>query len=359
MAKIPAITLIIFISLLVGYGIGWISLGTLGVTNRNQSLYNEDLVKSLFDKASPSVVEINVLTLQSQSSSDKAIGSGFIVNDKGHVVTNYHVIADATDVTVRLYNGRELNAVTLGTSPADDLALLQIDPEKVSHIRPLKLADADDIHPGQLAVAIGSPFRELNSISVGVVSGIGRSRRSILNRPIPDLIQTDAALNPGNSGGPLLNSSGEVIGVNSSVKVVSSIQIGVGFAISIKTLNSILPDLMRSEEIKRPWIGIAGESLNKTSAKLQGVSTDKGIYITRVCQGSPAAAARLLGSNRFPQNGMGDIITEVDDLPMESLGDLVSYINDLHPGDRVTLTVVRKNQEYRVEVGLDEWKACE
>ena len=348
------------LGLLVGYGMGWVSFSPPWVDgSESAALYDEDLVKSVFDKASRAVVEVAVLTPQSRSVADKAVGSGFLVDDAGHIVTNHHVVADALTITVRLHDGRELTATRLGTSPADDLALLQVDPTAVAEIDYLRLANPNDVRPGQMAIAIGSPFEEFNSISVGIVSGVGRSRRSILNRPIPDLVQTDAALNPGNSGGPLLNSDGEVIGVNSSIQVASSMQIGVGFAISTKTLSSILPDLMNSQEIKRAWIGISGDGLTKDYANYLGVSTDKGVYITRVCQGSPADAARLLGANRFPRAGLGDIITEIDGRPMESMGDLVSYINDFRPGDRLTLTVMRRNREYRVDVGLNEWRACE
>jgi S1-C subfamily serine protease len=345
------------LGLLGGYGIGWLSFDGSGDNNR--PLYDEALVKSVFDMASPAVVEIGVLTPQSTSIDDKAVGSGFLVDDSGHIVTNYHVVADALTITVRLHDGVELSATRLGTSPADDLALLRVDPEAVSGIQPLRLADPTEVTPGQMAIAIGSPFEELNSVSVGVVSGIGRSRRSVLNRPIPDLVQTDAALNPGNSGGPLLNAAGEVIGVNSSVQILSSMQVGVGFAISIKTLNSILPDLRNSEEIKRAWLGIEGRALDKGYAEYTGVTLDKGIYVLGVCRGSPADAARLIAATQFSQPGLGDIITAVDGRPLESMSDLTSYLNDFRPGDRITLTVVRRNREYRVDVGLDEWSACQ
>ena len=347
------------LGLLVGYAIGWISFDASGSGDNNRPLYDEALVKSVFDMASPAVVEIDVLTPQSTSIDDRAVGSGFLIDDSGHIVTNYHVVADALTITVRLHDGEELSATKLGTSPADDLALLRVDPEAVSGIQPLRLADPTEVTPGQMAIAIGSPFEELNSISVGVVSGVGRTRRSVLNRPIPDLVQTDAALNPGNSGGPLLNATGEVIGVNSSVQILSSMQVGVGFAISTKTLNSILPDLRNSEEIKRAWLGIGGEALDKNKAEYLDVMPDKGIYVTRVCRGSPADAARLIAAIQFSEAGGGDIITAVDGRSVESMGDLTSYLNDFRPGDRVTLTVVRRNREYRVDVGLDEWSACQ
>ena len=347
------------LGLLAGYAIGWISFDSPGSGDNNRPLYDEALVKSVFDMASPAVVEIDVLTPQSTSIDDRAVGSGFLVDDSGHIVTNYHVVANALAITVRLHDGEELSATRLGTSPADDLALLRVDPEAVSGIQPLRLADPNEVTPGQMAIAIGSPFEELNSVSVGVVSGVGRTRRSVLNRPIPDLVQTDAALNPGNSGGPLLNAAGEVIGVNSSVQILSSMQVGVGFAISTKTLNSILPDLRNSEEIKRAWLGIGGRSLDKNYAEYLGVMPDKGIYVTQVCRGSPADAARLIAATQFSETGRGDIITAVDGRPVQSMGDLTSYFNDFRPGARITLTVVRRNREYRVDVGLDEWSACQ
>ena len=346
------------LGLLAGYAIGWISFD-VGSGDQNRPLYDEALVKSVFDMASPAVVEIGVLTPQSTSIRDRAVGSGFLVDDSGHIVTNYHVVADALSITVRLHDGGELAATRLGTSPADDLALLRVDPEAVSGIQPLRLADPSSVTPGQMAIAIGSPFEELNSVSVGVVSGVGRSRRSVLNRPIPDLVQTDAALNPGNSGGPLLNAAGEVIGVNSSVQVLSSMQMGVGFAISTKTLNSILPDLRNSEEVKRAWLGISGRQLDRDYAAYLGVTPDKGIYVLDVCRGSPADGARLIADDQFSESGLGDIITAVNDQALESVADLTSYLNDFRPGDRVTLTVVRRNREYRVDVGLEEWSACQ
>ena len=347
------------LGLLAGYAIGWISFDSPGAEDRDRPLYDEALVKSVFDMASPAVVEIGVLTPQSASIRDRSVGSGFLVDDSGHIVTNYHVVADARAITVRLHDGAELNATRLGTSPADDLALLRVDPEAVSGIQPLRLADPSSVTPGQMAIAIGSPFEEANSVSVGVVSGVGRSRRSVLNRPIPDLVQTDAALNPGNSGGPLLNADGEVIGVNSSVQVLSSMQVGVGFAISTKTLNSILPDLRNSQEIKRAWLGISGEALDRNLAEYLEVMPDKGIYVLQVCRGSPADAVRLMAANQFTEAGRGDIIVAVDEQPLESMGDLTSYLNDFRPGDTVTLTVVRMNREYRVDVGLDEWRTCQ
>ena len=238
---------VLVLGLMMGFVAGWLTFRSPWAVASSTPLYDEALVTSLFDSAGRAVVEVNV----ARSPTGETSGSGFLVDSAGHVVTNHHVLDGGGDVTVRLFDGRVLSAERLGTSPADDLALVRVDPDDLVGLEPLSLADSDAVRPGQLAVAIGSPFRNLNSISVGVVSGIGRSRVSELSRPIPDLIQTDAALNPGNSGGPLLNSEGDVIGVTNAVQVVSSVQIGVGFAIPSNTLSGILDDLKTPGELKR------------------------------------------------------------------------------------------------------------
>ena len=163
----------------------------------------------------------------------------------------------AERLTVTLSDGRTLPATRLGSSPADDLAVLQVDAAEVSNVDPLSLSDSSEVRPGQLALAVGSPFQNFNSVTAGVVSGTGRGPTSVLRRPIPDMIQTDAPLNPGNSGGPLLNSDGEVIGVNSSIRTGSSgiEEFRIGFAVPSNTLKDLLPQLLRSELVRRPWLG--------------------------------------------------------------------------------------------------------
>lgn len=352
---------VLALGILAGYLMGWVSFESpWAVGQAPPPLYDEALVTSLFEDASRAVIEISV----SRRVENPALGgrpvvegaaSGFLVDDAGHIVTNFHVVNGADRIDVHLYDGRTLRATTVGTSPADDLALLQVDPDEVAGIEPLPLADSDLVVPGQMAIAIGSPFRNFNSISVGVVSGKGRSRSSVLRRPIPDLIQTDAALNPGNSGGPLLNANGEVIGVNSSVEVVSSVQIGVGFAVPSNTLKGILPDLLVAGEIRRPWIGISGTPLTKSLSDSLGLPTESGIYIRQVWGGSPAHRGDLRSDSRRVPTGEGDVITAVDDVQVDSVTDMVSYLNTLRPGDQVTLTIVRDKKSLQVDLTLDPW----
>ena len=323
-------------------------------------LYDEDLVTSTFEKASPAVVEIVVVPArrisQFPGATPELTGSGFIADDQGHIVTNNHVIDVPGEITVRLYDGRKVSATRLGSSPADDLAVIKIDAEAVEGITPLRLADSDAVVPGQMAIAIGSPFREVNSISVGVVSGINRSRASNeLRRPIPGLVQTDAALNPGNSGGPLLNAAGEVIGVNSAVQVVSNVQIGVGYAIPSNTVADLLPDLKAGGEYKRPWLGVSGVPLTREIADALNLTSDKGIYVNQVYRNSPAASASLKGASLRSSRLKGDVILAVDGDPVESITDMVSRFNRHRPGDTIWLTIERDNQSVDINVTLASW----
>ena len=276
---------------------------------------------------------------------------------RGHILTNNHIISAGNSFAVRLSNGKELEAIKLGISEADDLAVLKVDPEEVSGISPLELADSSKVRTGQMAIAIGSPFREFNSVAVGVVSGIGRGQSSVLNRPIPDMIQTDVPLNPGNSGGPLLNSDGQVIGINSSIRVSAPNapveDFRIGFAVPSNTAISILPHLKTASDLKRPWIGIQGMAVTRELADRMGFP--KGIAITGIFADSPARRAGLTVFRGLTDETLGDIITAVDDVPVQSVEEMVSYLNSKMPGDEVTLTLFKLGSEREVKVTLDPW----
>ena len=350
---------VLAIGLLLGFTLGLISYTSLNDSESSTPLFDERLVTELFENASPAIVEINTtrrfgrIPLPGSGS-----GSGFIVDREGHIITNNHVIAGATEITINLADGRTLTATKLGTSPADDLALLQVDPKELEGIDPLPLADSSKVRPGQLAVAIGSPFRNFNSITVGVVSGTGRGPTSSLRRPIPNMIQTDAPLNPGNSGGPLLNSDGEVIGVNSSVRTDNAGRGGnldefrIGFAVPSNTIKSLLPQLLIAGEVKRPWLGISGFSITEGAGNSQGLP--EGIGINRVIADSPAAHAGLRSFSNF-SGSEGDVITRVDGQPVKSVEEMVDYFNSRLPGNQVTLSVFREDKIIEIPVILAEW----
>ena len=351
-----AIFLVAF-GMLLGLALAW---GSFSAT-QPAALFDEGQVTSVFERASPAIVEIGVSRLFGQQG-----GSGFFVDAEGHIVTNAHIVDMDGDVTVTLHDGRRLEATVLGSSRADDLAILRVDPDLASDIEPLRLADSDRVIPGQLAIAIGSPYENPNSVTVGVVSGKGRSQVGSLNRPIPEMIQTDAALNPGNSGGPLLNSRGEAIGVVSAVQIDPSrfgtsalLQTGVGFAVSSNTVRQLLPSLLQPVEYKRPRLGIESRRLTPSQIEVMGLPVDQGVYVNRVCRDSPAERAGLQYDNfRTIPSGRGDFITAIDDEPVSSVADIVEHLNTLRPGDMVELTIIRDGQEQGVAVILDEWQSC-
>ena len=348
---------IISITLLLGFTLGLLSVGSIGNSPfRSTSLYDEELVTSLFEEVSPAIVEISVISNTGDLLGQRVgTGSGFLIDREGHIITNDHVVDGADEISVKLSNGKTLKATRLGNSPADDLAIIQVNPDDVADIEPLALADSADVKPGQLAIAIGSPFRNFNSVTVGVISGIGRGLTSVLRRPIPDMIQTDAPLNPGNSGGPLLNSKGEVIGINSAVRTGSVRGIDdfrIGFAVPSNTIRNLLPDLISAQHVlKRPWLGISGAPL--TGDMISSLGIEEGIFITRVFRGSPAEQAGLVPF--LSLRGGGDVITAVDGASVGSVEDMVSYFNTLRPGDDVTLSVFRNTRDVEIEITLAEW----
>ena len=350
---------ILAVGIVVGFALGFLYTSVVSPrTGGIPPLFDEDQVSRVFDRTGPAVVEIDVArTFGNRTIPGVYSGSGFFVDDQGHILTNNHIVSSGNSFAVRLSNGKELEAVKMGISEADDLAVLKVDPTEVSGITPLQLADSSKVRPGQMAIAIGSPFREFNSVAVGVVSGVGRGQSSVLNRPIPDMIQTDVPLNPGNSGGPLLNSDGQVIGINSSIRVSAPNapveDFRIGFAVPSNTAVSILPHLKTATDLKRPWIGIQGTAVTRELADRMGFP--KGIVITGIFADSPARRAGLTVFRGLTDETLGDIITAVDDVPVQSVEDMVSYLNSKVPGDEVTLTLFKLGSEREVKVTLDPW----
>ena len=342
----------------IGFAVGFLYTSVLNPRTGGPSLFDEERVSRVFDEAGPAVVEIDVARrFLGRTIPGVYSGSGFLVDDQGHILTNNHILSEGDEFIVRLSDGREVEAEKMGVSEADDLAVLKVDASEIKGIAPLELADSSQVRPGQMAIAIGSPFREFNSIAVGVVSGIGRGQQSVLNRPIPDMIQTDVPLNPGNSGGPLLNSEGKVIGINSSIRVnITNERVEdfrIGFAIPSNTAIGILPHLKTVVELKRPWIGIQGMAVTRELA--ERMDFPRGIAITGVFADSPARRAGLTVFRGLTDETLGDIITEIDNVPVQSVEDMVSYLNSKVPGDEVTLTIFKLGAEREVKITLDPW----
>ena len=341
--------------LVLGLSLG-VALGSVLSARSRTTLYDQDVVTSVVDAVGPAVFEV-VVTGRGRGlfGPGSGSGSGFLVDGLGHVVTNHHVIDGATGITVRLSDGRILDATRVGTSPADDLAVVRVDALEMGDIEPLVLADSDDVGPGQMAIAVGSPFRRLGTVTVGVVSGRGQGPASVLDRPIADMIQTDAALNFGNSGGPLLSAKGEVIGVNTSVRQGSEGSAGyrVGFAVPSNVLRDLMPELLKPQLVRRPWLGISGGSLTRAASDTLGIA--KGIAIGSVWDDSPAQQAGLVPFRSFRNAAIGDVITAVDGELVGSMEDMVRYLNRLRPGANVTLSVLRGGQTVDIDVTLAEW----
>ena len=370
----------------VGFGFAWVLFTAFGQESDDFSsrfttfgqngeelppLYDEKIVRTVFDTASPSIVEVKTV-VQFGRRIGEGSGSGFFVDDQGHIITSDHVVQGAREITVRLNDGRELSAVKLGHSQHDDLALLRVDPAAVADIRPLPFADSDQVSIGEMAIAIGSPYENYNSLSLGIVSGKERSESGIqradsytggIRRTITDLIQTDAALNPGNSGGPLLNAEGEVIGVNSSVRVQSGVQRGVGFAVASNTVMQILDELMEPGEFTRPWIGLNGFDVEDLQVEPGRLGVDSGVYVVKTCEGGPAELAgvkddylAVIMARGRGISGRGDIIIGVDGKPVETMADLLSYINNFEVGDRITLDLIRNGDPIQIDITLAKWQ---
>ena len=313
---------------------------TAGAADEAESL-QETLVR-LYGQANPSVVYIVV----SSSSS----GSGFVYDQAGHIVTNHHVATAGSDYEVVFSNGERMEARLVGADADSDLAVLKVDalPEGVT---PLPLADADSIQVGQLVVAIGSPFGAEGSMSMGIISGLGRSLRSqratmvSSSYSLPEVIQTDAPINPGNSGGPLLNLDGEVIGVNAAIASTTGTNSGVGFSIPVAAVKRVVPSLIEKGNYAYPYMGASFDSeVSLSELAVYGISQTQGAYVVSVTAGSPAGKAGLVGAD--PQTGKGgDLVVDIDGQTIRDFSDLNSYlVFHAEVGQTIMVTVLRDGE---------------
>lgn len=266
-------------------------------------------------------------------------GSGFVISSDGYIVTNHHVIEDATGLTVNL-NGRQYAAEVKGDDPATDLALLKIEADQ--ELTYLELADSDQVRVGDWLVVIGSPLQLNNSVSVGVVSAKGRSINITSDRSLENFIQTDAAINFGNSGGPLVDLKGSVIGIATAINFGAE---NIGFAVPSNTLKSILPQLRERGSVRRGYLGVNITDLDFESAQAFGLESSEGALVSQVIEDSPAEKAGL----RY-----GDVIVRVDDRPVPDNRALIDYIASRPPGDKVAVKLIRNGKEMSVEVELGE-----
>jgi S1-C subfamily serine protease len=272
------------------------------------------------------------------------------VDDQGHILTNEHVIRDASRIEVTLADGLKVPAEVRGRDTLNDIALLKVE-APTDRLRPVVLGDSTSLRVGQLAVAIGNPFGFTRTLTVGVVSGVGRPIEDAGRRPLLDMIQTDAAINPGNSGGPLLNSRGEVIGITT---LIDRSQLSVGFAVPINTAMQILPNLISGQKVARPWLGIAGVALTPLLAEQLALTTDQGILVREAIPGGPADVAGIRGGSA-DNPASGDVILAIDGKPMIRVADLVAIIDPRIVGEAISVTMVRGGEQQTVQVTLGEY----
>jgi serine protease Do len=351
----------------------------------------EGVLENIYQQVNPSVVNIRVV--QQQSASDfnsqqfqglpffnipelpdnqqgpfysEGLGSGFVWDQEGHIVTNNHVVDGADKVEVTLYDGTTVPATVVGKDAYSDLAVIKVE-LPADQLKPVQIADSHQVKVGELAIAIGNPFGLQGTMTVGIVSALGRSlpadsgNSSGAVYSIPDIIQTDAPINPGNSGGVLVNAQGQVIGVTAAIQSPVQANAGIGFVIPSALVQKVVPGLIKSGKYEHTYLGISGLSLTPALAQAMNLDSDqRGALIGEVVSGGPADKAGLRGSDRmitvdgqdFPVGG--DVIIAIDDTPIKTISDLIAYLADqTSVGQKVDLTILRKGVEQKVEITLE------
>lgn len=325
------------------------------VTPRGPLLAEEQAQIEVFRKTSPSVVHITTLETQRDFFSlnvqqvPRGTGTGFVWDERGHIVTNFHVIQGGTAARVTLSDQSTHRASLVGAFPDRDLAVLKID-VPAGKAPPLAVGTSRDLVVGQKVYAIGNPFGLDQTLTTGILSALNREIESVNQRTIRGVIQTDAAINPGNSGGPLLDSAGRLIGVNTAIYSPSGASAGIGFAIPVDEVNRIVPRLIRDGRFVRPAMGVTAGPAGLQRA----LNLPKGVALVQVAPNSPAARAGLTPFRRDPNGNVviGDVITAVNDQAVADLDDMLTLLEQRSPGDTVMLTVWRAGQTRRQAVVL-------
>jgi S1-C subfamily serine protease len=323
------------------------------VTPRGDLPPDERAVVELFDRAAPSVVHISTTSVMvdfftlDEREVAEGTGSGVVWDDRGHVVTNFHVIQNAANAYVTLSNGSQYRARLVGVAPDYDLAVLRIDAPAES-LRPIPIGRSADLRVGQRVYALGNPFGLDHTFTSGIVSAIGREMQSVGGRRLRDVIQTDAAINPGNSGGALLDSAGRLVGVTTAIYSPTGAYAGVGFAIPVDTVNRVVPQLIAYGRLRRPVLGIT--YLSDEAARRIGL---EGVVVREVLEGGPAERAGIVGlRRRGVRTIVGDVIVAIDDEAVRNVSDLLEILERHQPGDEVAVTLERDGRRRSVRIRL-------
>lgn len=331
------------------------------------------LLQNVYERVAPSVVNIEVVVQDTRFGlANVSRGSGFIYSSEGHIITNAHVVDDASAIRVTFNDGYVTDAEVLGDDTYSDLAVLQVSLRDPARLHPIVFGDSRSVRVGQRAIAIGNPFGLNSSMSVGIVSALGRQLPSVdasgtmlTGFQNPSIIQVDAPINPGNSGGPLLNSRGELIGVNTAIRSESGVFEGVAFAVPSATVARVVPELIENGRVEYAWLGISSLSADDgfglgALAEPLDLPVSQGVLVDTVYPDSPASAAGLQGGRRLVLvRGRevctgGDIIVAINDEPVRTMDDIVAYlVTNNRPGDVVELLVLRGEQTIEVSVTLE------
>lgn len=325
------------------------------ITPRGDLAPQELATIRLFEQAAPSVVYITTLAVERDLFTMNAFevpqgaGSGFIWDEQGYIVTNFHVLKDAQVARITLSDQSTYNAELVGVEPDKDIAVLKISAPDIK-LLPILLGSSKNLRVGQGVFAIGNPFGFDHTLTTGVISGLGREIKSaVTDRPIQGVIQTDAAINPGNSGGPLLDSAGHLIGMNTAIVSASGSYAGLGFAVPVDTVNRIVPQLIKFGSVKKLVLGV--QLLESRYLRPEGIP---GAIVANVLPGSPADKAGIIPLQRDATGAIqiGDIITSIDDTPVEDGDDLFRVLDDKQPGDKIKLMLTNNGEERAVTIKL-------
>jgi putative serine protease PepD len=322
---------------------------------------DESINIGIYESRSRGVVNVTSTTLEYtwffEVVPRQGVGSGVVIDKEGHIVTNYHVIRDAEQLEVTLYDKDKYEATRVGIDPINDIAVLKIDsPEE--KLYPVPLGSSDDLKVGQKVLAIGNPFGLDQTLTTGIISSLQRTLRTDFGL-IDDVIQTDAAINPGNSGGPLLNRRGEVIGINTAIFSRTGESAGIGFAVPVNTLSRILPDLLEHGQVLRAWFGVQGQPLSPRLAQALRLPVEEGLLVAQVESRSSADQAGIRGGQRRAFFGNvplligGDVIVALGGQPVTSMQDIASILEDRKPGEMISVVYYRGEEKVEKEMRLE------
>ncbi|HEX9678180.1 S1C family serine protease [Nitrososphaera sp.] len=333
----------------------------VGRVSTVEAVDQELTLPDLFERTERSVVQV---TASNDLAEQGRLGTGFVFDDNGHIVTNDHVVSGVNDLGVTFYDGTVYSATLLGSDPFTDLAVLYVKDVPKEKLAPLPLADSTTVRVGEQVAAIGNPFGLSSSMTSGIVSGVGRTIPAQNSGPlqflIPDIIQTDAPINPGNSGGPLLNTRGQVVGINSAIRSSTGEFAGIGFAVPSNTIAKIVPSLIETGSFKHPWVGISGRDMTPGLASVLELDEPRGVLVVEVVSGGPAEKAGIRGGdNPTRVEGQtvplgGDIVLELDGNQIRKLDDILVYLQrEKSVGDTMDVTVLRDGTVMHIELHLE------